>query len=214
MITKKNNYILGIDEAGRGSVIGPLIIVGVLITEEQSKIMEKYIKRDSKRYTPNRREELYYFVEKHAKVIKVEKILPTEIDRLRNRNISLNEIEAKHMSNIINTILNEGYSIDKTIIDSCDTDPNRFKNRVKRYLQERINIVTEHKADEKYTVVSAASIIAKVIRDREIKSLEKKYGEIGSGYPSDPITRNFIEKNLDKTIDIIRYTWKTLRKLG
>ncbi|WP_457753524.1 ribonuclease HII, partial [Thermococcus sp.] len=77
-------------------------------------------------------------------------------------------------------------------------------------------IIAEHKADAKYLPVSAASILAKVTRDKAIEKLKKQYGEIGSGYPSDPRTRKFLEeyyKEHGEFPPIVRKSWKTLRKI-
>ena len=97
-------------------------------------------------------------------------------------------------------------------VDSCDTNPNKFKERIIKHTKNKIKIYSRHKADELYVIVSAASIIAKHTRDMEIIKLRKKYGNIGSGYPSDHITRaflrNWVLKN-QEIPDFARKSWKT-----
>jgi ribonuclease HII len=76
--------------------------------------------------------------------------------------------------------------------------------------------VSEHKADRNFAVVSAASIIAKVERDREIAELAKTLGFFGSGYPSDPRTVKFLEKccqDLEEYPEYVRKSWRPARKI-
>ena len=92
----------------------------------------------------------------------------------------------------------------------------RFGEVIGKRLSFSPKIVAEHKADSKYIPVAAASILAKVTRDRAIEKLKEAYGEIGSGYPSDPITRRFLEEYYKKHgvfPPIVRKSWKTLEKI-
>ena len=101
-------------------------------------------------------------------------------------------------------------------MDSCDVKPQRFKERIESHLNSSMKIYSSHKADEKYVVVAAASVVAKYTRDKEIFKLKRKFGEMGSGYPSDPATRMFLQKWLkkNKTIpDFTRKSWKTWNSL-
>jgi ribonuclease HII len=84
------------------------------------------------------------------------------------------------------------------------------------FLPFKVQIISEHKADKKYPIVSAASIIAKVERDKAIKEIEEKYGEVGCGYPTDPKTIKFLEKYLKKYgkyPEFVRKSWKPAKRL-
>jgi len=101
-------------------------------------------------------------------------------------------------------------------VDACDVNIFRYAEMVRCNLEHNCEIVSEHHADEKYLVVSAASIIAKVTRDRAIKTLAKKYGEIGSGYPSDPVTIRYLSGYIDEhrtPPPLARKSWKTVSNL-
>jgi ribonuclease HII len=98
-------------------------------------------------------------------------------------------------------------------VDACDVNSFRYAEMVKGNLVRQCEIVSEHHADVKFPVVSAASIIAKVTRDRAIAALAKKYGEIGSGYPADPVTIRFLETWIAEhgsPPPIARKSWKTI----
>src|SRR5207245_6455993 len=101
-------------------------------------------------------------------------------------------------------------------VDSSDARTERFKNNILDCLSFTPRIVSEHKADINYPVVSAASIMAKVHRDSRIEEIKKEYGEIGSGYAHDPITVRFLSEYYLANRDfppIVRRSWKTLRNL-
>ena len=104
----------------------------------------------------------------------------------------------------------------RAYVDACDVNCFRYAEMVKEHLSPECEIVSEHHADEKFMVVSAASIVAKVLRDRAIAKLGKEYGEIGSGYPSDPVTvqwlTGYIRDNPSPPF-IARHSWKTVGAL-
>lgn len=215
-MTDDELFILGIDEAGRGPVIGPMVIVGVVATPNQIGIINKHVKKDSKGYTPLKRATLYEYIVNTAKDILVNKVSPAEIDEWVISRGGLNEMEAYYTSRII-LDASSRYRLGVIYVDACDAQAENYKNRIMKYLPDEIrdiNIVSEHKADEKYTIVSAASIVAKTIRDRIIEELRDKYGDFGSGYPSDPKTKRFIETtNNIEALSIVRKSWKPIRKL-
>lgn len=198
--------ILGIDEAGRGPVIGPMVIAGVILENPLKGV------RDSKELTREERESLFKEICDACVEYNYIVIQPWEIDEKR-RIISLNELEALKIAELIELFENHPKEI---IIDAPDVVPEQFAFRIKKYLKEPFNIKTEHKADKKYPVVSAASILAKVIRDREIEKLEKKYGKIGTGYPHDEDTLRFIEAWIEENGELpvfARKSWWTSIRL-
>ncbi len=174
----------GIDEAGRGSVMGPLA-VGIIRTDSDEGLLSLGVK-DSKKLTPKKRESIYEDLVGSYDTYVVE-VSASEIDELR-KDISLNEIELNMFVEAFNKLTG-----DVAYADCPDVNEARFSLSMSRKCTGRI--VAEHKADDSYPVVSAASIIAKVTRDRRITEISEEFGKnIGSGYPSDHITMDFIEK--------------------
>jgi len=201
-------FKLGIDEAGRGPVIGPLVIVGVEISEEKEQKLREIGVKDSKELTREQREELYKEIEKIADKIYVKKIWPIEINEWMSKGKSLNELELKYFAEIINES-----DAEEIYIDTPSPNPKNFKLKLLSLLKKDVKIIAENKADKKYPIVSAASIIAKVERDREIEKLKERFGDFGSGYPSDPKTRKFLEDHWEEIIDYIRVQWKTFKEI-
>jgi len=194
----------GIDEAGRGPVIGPMVIACVCFDEEGIERLKELDVKDSKQLTHRKREFLEGKIKEIALKCIIKKISPVEIDETRKK-ISLNDIEAKKISEII-----ESMDIAPSIIyiDSPENIQENFTKKILKFSKKNVRIISEHFADSKYIEVSAASIIAKVERDREIENLKKNYGDFGSGYPSDPKTIEFL-KNHKIPREIIRKSWNT-----
>lgn len=199
--------ICGIEESGRGPVIGPMIMCGCMIKEEDEPNLVKLGVKDSKLLTHKKREFLFDKIKKicRYKIIIVE---PTEIDgALLSDDLNLNWLEAVKSAEIINEL-----QPDKAIIDSPSNNVDKYKRYVKKLLNKDIEIVVEHKADVNYPIVSAASILAKVTREIEVAKIKKKIGaDFGSGYSSDPQTRDFVEKHHSEYPGIFRETWSTHR---
>ncbi|WP_405284695.1 ribonuclease HII [Methanobrevibacter sp.] len=201
--------ILGIDEAGRGSVLGPLVIAGVLIPEKMEKVLERMGVKDSKKLAPHRRTILSRKLKKMFDY-EIVVISAREIDEMRADGINLNEIEKNAMESILLKIKPE-----KAIVDAVDVKAERFQNNLCD--DTGLNVIAEHKADDKYIEVSAASIIAKAERDDQIAQINKEFiksGGIGSGYPSDPKTKDFLTNyTYDEMPDFVRRSWATVAKM-
>ena len=201
--------ILGVDEAGRGSVLGPLVIAGVIVPEKMDKVLERMGVKDSKRLAPHRRTILS---RKLKKMFDYEVVVITarEIDEMRADGINLNDIEKNAMQDLILKMNPE-----KAIVDAVDVKAERFQSRLCE--ATGVDVVAEHKADDKYIEVSAASIIAKQERDSAIEEINKEYikmGGIGSGYPSDPTTKEFLTNfTYDEMPDFVRRSWATVAKM-
>ncbi|WP_407415978.1 ribonuclease HII [Methanobrevibacter sp.] len=201
--------ILGIDEAGRGSVLGPLVIAGVVIDKRKEAILDNMGVKDSKKLTPKRREVL---ARKLKKMFVWDTVIYSaqDIDNLRAQGINLNEIERKGMEELIAKL-----DFDEAIVDAVDVKPQRFQDRLAQATGKKVR--AEHKADDKYIEVSAASIIAKQTRDEAIAEINKKFedvGGIGSGYPSDPTTKEFLSNyTYNEMPDFVRRSWSTVAKL-
>ncbi len=209
------NLKLGIDDAGRGPVIGPMIVAGVLITEDQEKELKRLGVKDSKKVTPRRREALYGKIISIVKAYHYVAIFPDEIDKSLDEGINLNQVEAIAFSKVINKLNDKKEKI-SLYLDCPSISINKWCDSLKRILKDLSNfeITCEHKADTNYTSVAAASIIAKYHREKEMDNLREKYGrEIGSGYTSDPSSRRFLEQRILELKDtgIFRKSWVTYK---
>jgi ribonuclease HII len=201
------SVICGVDEAGKGSVLGPMVVAAVGVPEEST--LTGIGLRDSKLLSEKERERLYPIIRKYCKVAIV-RLDAHEIDAIRNE-MTLNAAVARAHAQVISKL-----SPACAYVDACDVNIFRYAEMVRSNLARDCEIVSEHHADEKYPVVSAASIIAKVTRDRAIKSLAKKFGSIGSGYPSDPLTIRYLSGYIDEHRSpppIARKSWKTVSNL-
>ncbi len=205
--------ILGIDDAGRGPVIGPMILAGCLIDEKREGELKKLGVKDSKQLTQKRREFLAEKIKEIAETFEIVLAHPEEIDGKNHRGVNLNALEAIKMAEVINKI-NKGYDKIKVIVDCPSVGIEKWKDFLKTKINNLSNleIVCEHKADQNYVSVSAASILAKCTREKEMIKLKEKYGnEIGSGYCSDPLTYRFLAKHSQThgNNGIFRKTWST-----
>ncbi len=198
--------LCGIDEAGRGPVVGPLVMCGLLIKEEDEKKLANLGVKDSKLLTRERREFLFDKIKNVSSNFEIIAIPPEEIDLAVNNHdgLNLNRLEARKSAEMINLL-----KPDKAIIDTPSNNIKSYKEYLLGYIKDKkIEWVLEHKADFKYPVVSAASIIAKVTRDNEIDRIKKKIGiDFGSGYMSDPKTVDFLEKYYEKHSALFRKSW-------
>lgn len=197
------------DDAGRGPVIGPLVIAGVLMDETDLPKLVQIGAKDSKLLSPHRRELLAVEIKRIAKKYTTAKLLPKEIDDvvLNGKKLhKLNRLEAQTMAKVINEL-----RPDKVYVDASDVVAERFGEHILELLSFRVEIISEHEADRNYPIVSAASIIAKVERDKEIEGLKSLHGDFGSGYPSDPRTIDFLNlclKRFGEYPDFVRKSWK------
>ena len=162
--------------------------------------------RDSKTLSPARREELFALVERDFTTAVVI-ITPEELDRCLEE-MTINVCLARAHAQVIQQLRPE-----KAFVDAVDVIAARHAETMRRFMDWDCTIISEHKADRAYSVVGAASIVAKVIRDREVENLRKQYGEIGSGYPADPITRAYLEAYIREhrsAPPFARKSWKTI----
>ena len=203
--------VCGVDDAGRGPVIGPLVIAGVIIEEEKLDRLKMLGVKDSKQLVASARTRLSKEIPSVVDDYHVVELGAEELDRIVNRAPKfqrLNLLEAKAMAQVIEKLRPE-----LAYVDSSDTRTERFKNNILDCLSFTPRIVSEHKADINYPVVSAASIMAKVHRDSRIEEIKKEYGEIGSGYAHDALTVKFLRDYYSDHRDfppIVRRSWKTL----
>lgn len=205
--------ICGVDESGRGPVIGPLIVAGV--TFEDDSELKKLGVRDSKKLTPKKRQVLSKKIKEIAVNYDILVIPASSIDDMR-KVMTLNEIEVYAFSKIIDKLKPEF-----CYVDAADVNEKRFGKDILSNLSFKPKIVSKHRADDIYPIVGAASILAKTVRDENVKKiaheLEKKLNlPLGSGYPADPITQKFLRtwiKTYGELPSYVRYSWKTAQNL-
>ena len=204
---KNHMQVCGVDEAGRGSMLGPLVVAGISISKSKVNLLKKQGIRDSKKLSPRARERLYKKIIQIVDDYYVVKIPPRVIDKSVS-NHSLNHLEAKYMAKVISKL-----SPSIAFVDSCDINSKRFGKEISK-LTSNTKIRSHHHADSKFITVSAASILAKVSRDRAITRLKKKHN-IGSGYPSDPKTKAFVKKSIrrNQNLTFLRKSWKPVQIL-
>ncbi|MAG20331.1 ribonuclease HII [archaeon] len=197
--------ISGIDEAGKGPVIGSMFIVGCSLDESRLDELKEIGVKDSKLLSIKK---IHLIAEKVKKICNYEliEVKVDEIDSvLEGKDSNLNWLEADKTIEIIKKL-----KPDKAIVDSPSVNLEKYKE----YLSEEVDVELEvcHKA-EKYEIVAAASIIAKSTREKEIEKLKEKYGDFGSGYTSDWKTQEYLKENYKKNKEIFRKSWSSYKKL-
>jgi ribonuclease HII len=201
--------VCGVDEAGRGPVIGPLVVAGVAVDDIVA--LRNLGVKDSKKLSPAQRERLAPEIKRLAVDWKIRAKSAAELDRLMEKQ-TLNEIEVDMYAEII-SLLKPTHAY----VDAVDVDEKRFAADLMRRIPAGIAVVAEHKADATYPHVGAASILAKVLRDTEVQKISKELGgNMGSGYPSDEVTIAFIErfvKDHGRLPPHVRRQWKTAKDI-
>ena len=197
--------ICGIDEARRGPVLGPMAMCGVFIEEKDMPKLVALKPKDSKLLTSKEREKLCPEIESVLKYCKVIIMQPNEIDKAVHGHdgLNLNKLEAVKQAEILNE-----FNPEKAIIDCPSNNIKSYKQQLLKLLKnKKLELVLEHNA-ERYPLVAAASIIAKVTGDAEVEKLKKQIGiDFGSGYMSDPKTAEFLKNNFEKYPELFRKSW-------
>ncbi len=214
-------WVCGVEEAGRGPVIGPMVMACCWAREEDEELLVRAGVKDSKQLTPAQRRRAYERLaalrERGVIGFATRIIEPGKIDEaVLKEGDNLNKLELRVSAELIRKA-QEKAGIRKAIIDCPAARTGAYAEGVRSLLKKRIAVAAEHKADERYPVVSAASIIAKVTRDELLRELEESLGvQIGSGYPADPKTRAFLERVHDREeyAPIIRRSWSTYQSLA
>lgn len=196
----------------KGPVIGPMIICGVCFNEKDLDYLSKIGVKDSKKLTSKKRDELAKLIKEKCFSFKAIILSVKEIDQRETKNLTLNRLEELKFAEILNEL-----KPDQIFLDAADVKEERFGRSINELLDYTPSkIISRHHADDIYPIVSASSIIAKDLRDKIIDDLKNKYGDMGSGYPSDKKTtdfiRNWIKKN--KTLPpYVRKSWKTTKTI-
>ena len=206
-----NLRIAGVDEAGRGPAIGPLVIAGVVLPEEKIGQLSAAGVKDSKKLTAKKREALLKPIKEiiegqHVEIIDAEFIDGTRAVR------NLNRIEADFMAKILDAL-----HPDVAQVGSADVVPSRFKSMIRSGMKtSSTEIISVHHAEDQFPAVAAASIIAKTTRDSIVNELHKEFGDFGSGYPHDPKTKAFLREVMakDEAPRIVRLSWRTVLNIA
>jgi len=201
--------ICGVDEAGKGPVVGPLVVAAVAV--DNAKDIQNLGIKDSKQLTPEKRKELSNLI-KNKFSFAIEIIEAEKVDEYRRQN-KLNDLNREAFEKLISKLdPNVAY------VDAADVNEHRFGKQIKEKLtnEKDTDVISMHKADSKIDVVAAASIIAKEAREEEIGKLKKEIGDFGSGYPSDERTIKFLKSfyaDNGKWPTGTRKSWKTIERI-
>lgn len=202
-------YQFGVDEAGKGPVFGSMFAAAVCL-EEPTRLPDGIA--DSKRVAAKRRDELAAALRSDDRIrVGVAEITTDQID---DPATDMNELAVSAHAGAI-----EAATVDlepdcgvSGLCDACDTDAERFARRVSKRCELEATIDARHGADDDSALVGAASIVAKVERDRHVAAIAAEYGDVGSGYPSDPTTRKFLESYVREHGELppfARSSWST-----
>ncbi len=209
--------VAGTDDAGRGPIIGPLVVAGVLLSGNRDRELVAMGVKDSKMLTPEVRSRLVGRIREIADNVSVAEAGPKEIDEVvlhGGKLKRLNFLEAKLMAQVVNSL-----SPEQVYVDASDVNEERYGETIREFLLpelKNVRIISKHHADRTYPVVSAASIIAKVHRDEAVAALRREWGDFGSGYITDPKTLDFLRewrKTHREYPPIVRLSWKTIKEI-
>ncbi len=196
--------VFGVDEAGKGPVLGSMFAAAVSIPDES--VLPAGID-DSKNLSPERRAALAAALRADDRIaVGIAEIAPDRIDAPET---DMNSLTVAAQATAIGRAASAG---ERGIADAGDVDADRFARRVTERVPAAVTVAAEHGADETHPVVGAASVLAKVERDAHVARLAEEYGDVGSGYPSDPTTREFLRWYVDEHGDLppcARRSWST-----
>jgi ribonuclease HII len=204
----------GIDEAGRGPVMGPLVVAGVA-TDDIERLVALGCK-DSKKLTPANRERIARHLEAEPDIKIAIRVVDADVLDAERAHHTLNVIEEHRFAEVAAEL-----GAERVVMDAADVNADRFASVIAAELPDHWDVVAEHKADDNHPTVAAASIIAKVTRDQLVAELGRRLERqinrpLGSGYPSDPVTQSFLKAWVAEFNDVpegTRRSWKTTKDL-
>jgi len=192
----------GVDEAGKGPVLGSMFAAAV--RAEPAALPDGV--GDSKGIAPATREQLDADIRTAADAVAVAEI---PVSRIDDPETDMNTLTVAAHAEALSGVAADGLA---GLVDAGDTDAERFGRRVADRLEPTVDLAAEHSADETDPLVGAASIVAKVARDSHVRGLADTHGDVGSGYPSDPTTREFLAGYVERhgeLPDCARSSWST-----
>ncbi|EFN73248.1 Ribonuclease H2 subunit A [Camponotus floridanus] len=214
---------LGVDEAGRGPVLGPMVYGISYAPLSRKQLLVDLGCADSKSLTEKKRDEIFDDICKHKDSIgwAIEAISPNVIanSMYRRTKVSLNEVSMVSAIKLIQGAIEAGVNVAEIYVDTVGK-PESYQARLKGVFPG-VKIVVAKKADATYPIVSAASICAKVSRDHALRAWRFREGdsigtEYGSGYPTDPVTKNWLSENVDAVFgfpQLVRFSWSTAEQI-
>lgn len=225
MFSKDEPHLLGIDEAGRGPTLGPMVYAACWYPVRDKDNLAKMGFKDSKELKESVRISLFDDITTNDSFgYSINSIQPEEISAkmLRKSMYNLNFISHDAAFGLIRTALDQGYNISEVYLDTVGPEET-YQKSVERLFPD-IKVTVESKADSTYPIVSAASILAKETRDRNVANWEfpeAKAGMVvnrncGSGYPADPVTKKFLVDHFDKVFgfpSICRFSWASCKTI-
>jgi ribonuclease HII len=206
---RSGELVVGVDEAGRGSLVGDMFVAAVAVRRDRVYELLALGVRDSKSLSRERRALIAPRVLEVAEAAVVCRVTPEEIDRE-----NLNDLEVRAVERIARQLKARGLAVGEVVVDEVAGRARDIEVAVHRYYPEaRVAVVP--KADRDYPVVAAASIVAKFLRDKHVELLSRVYGEIGSGYPSDPRTLEWLRRvrSSGELPSCVRRSWKTVGRV-
>lgn len=208
MSTNSRRVVVGIDEAGRGSLVGDLFVAGIALGEGQDAELSRAGVRDSKTLGRSKRYRLLSRIIGSSDLIVVCRIVPEDIDRE-----NINDLEVMAVERILRHAKSRGLNPTRVVVDEIAGRRESIE-RITKTLFPGAEVIMKPKADRDYVQASAASIVAKCLRDGLVRILSSRYGEIGSGYPSDPRTVEWLKRvtRSGTTPCCVRKSWKTFRR--
>jgi ribonuclease HII len=199
--------MVGVDEAGRGSLVGDLFVAAVAVASDCRVELAEAGVRDSKLLSRSRRYDLLLKIIECSEAIVVSRITPEDIDRE-----NINDLEVKAIERSMKHLRSRGLIPARVAVDEIAGREKLVEAVCRRYFPEA-EVIMRPNADRDFVEVSAASIVAKTMRDSHIRTLSRTYGEIGSGYPADPRTINWLNRVRSAGLPkCVRMSWKTVRR--
>ncbi|XP_020248137.1 ribonuclease H2 subunit A [Asparagus officinalis] len=210
---------MGIDEAGRGPVLGPMVYGCLYCACSYQKTLSSLNFADSKTLKEEKREELF-------ENLKVDNCIGWEVDvidprelsakMLRKLKVNLNEISHNSAIGLVRRVINMGVLLTEVYVDTVG-DAEKYQIKLSEIFPG-VKFVVSKKADSLYPVVSGASIVAKVTRDRALRdwvpdeTADNMHTNFGSGYPGDPETKAWLEHHKHSLFGfptLVRFSWGT-----
>ncbi|MEZ0393540.1 MAG: ribonuclease HII [Desulfurococcaceae archaeon] len=207
---------LGVDEAGRGPLVGDMVVAGVLLGDAELDALRELGLRDSKELSPRRRADLYREIVNRSLMVTAVYVAPWSLDAL-----NVNLATARAIESILRAVgayaRARGLGAVNVYVDEVKGADVMIRSSCARALGAVLGeVLVEADADAKYLPVSAASVVAKVERDRVASALRMHYGDFGSGYPTDPRTLEWLRAfaALERPPILVRRKWATLKKIA
>ncbi|KAL3268701.1 hypothetical protein HHI36_007804 [Cryptolaemus montrouzieri] len=223
-VCKEYPCCLGIDEAGRGPVLGPMVYGTAFCPINEAGLLATLNCADSKTLNEKTRDITFEDICKNSDKIgwAVDVISPNTIcNSMYSRSkYSLNQVSMDAAIGLIKAAIKAGVNIEHIFVDTVGP-----AEKYQKYLHSifpKYKVTVAAKADSTYPIVSAASICAKVVRDHALDAWQFKEGNnsdfkaFGSGYPGDPVTKKFLAENCDMVFgfpQLVRFSWSTSEKI-